>query len=299
MTYIIRIFFGIVLSGFLWILSSCNPEGLKPTPGNYIINGPQDVEPAFSLDGNFIAYAHLYDTAKNYPPGLYIIERNGSNRKLVLDGFNFSPAWSPDGQWLVFTSGGTIKKCKIDGSQLTIFMGLTQLKYREFYYPDWSTNGKHIVFDNPFPSDGGGIFQIDSDFTGHKRLFNSNEFGRNPEVSPLENYLVYYDWIKGWNFSEIFIRDTLGNPPIRLTLNNRDDRAPTWSYDGKKIAWSSNSRLSLMNSDGSNQVEIGFGSDPSWSINNEIVYSHANSNYTKEVLYIVAPDGKNKRQITQ
>ena len=53
-----------------------------------------------------------------------------------------------------------------------------------------------------------------------------------------------------------------------------------------------------MNSDGSNQQEIGYGNDPSWSVNNEIVFSHANVNFSKEVLYTVNPDGSNKNQIT-
>lgn len=53
-----------------------------------------------------------------------------------------------------------------------------------------------------------------------------------------------------------------------------------------------------MNSDGSDQREVGYGNDPSWSINDEIVFSHANADYSKEVLYVISPDGSNKRQIT-
>ena len=284
------------------LLSSCNPEGFKPSPGNYIIQGPQDLEPAFSPDGNFIAYRHFDDLSNSpgsYATGLYIIDKDGNNRKLVLTGTRLSPAWSPDGQWLVFSSLGTLQKCKTDGSNLTTFTSLNaQLKYPEFYYPDWTSDGKYILFDNPFPSDGGGIFRTNYDFTNASRPFSLDQFGRDPELSQSSPNLVYYDWVKGWDFSEIFIRDTLGNPVVRLTQNNRDDRNPTWSTDGTRIAWSSNIRLSIMNADGTNQIEIGYGNTPSWSIYNEIAYSHANANYSKEVLYIISPDGKNKKQIT-
>jgi Tol biopolymer transport system component len=298
----LRIFSALVSVAYICSLVSCNPEGIKPTPGNYIISGPQDVEPAFSPDGSFIAYAHLYDTAKNYPQGLYIIDRNGNNRKLVLAGFHFTPAWSPDGQWLVFTSGGTLQKCKIDGSELTVFTELTQLKYREFYYPDWSRDGKYIVFDNPFPSDGGGIFQIDSDFTNAKILFGldqSGTIGRDPEFSPDQKHLIFYSGTRNYNYSDIFLSDNQGNQRIRLTSNGRNNTGPAWSPDGNKIAWDGDFRLGVMNADGSSQTVIGYGNSPSWSINNEIVYSHANADYSKEVLYVISPDGKNKRQVTQ
>jgi hypothetical protein len=53
-----------------------------------------------------------------------------------------------------------------------------------------------------------------------------------------------------------------------------------------------------MNADGTHPLDIGYGNDPSWSVNDQIVYSHANSDYTKEVLYIISPDGTNRRQIT-
>lgn len=134
-----------------------------------------------------------------------------------------------------------------------------------------------------------------SDFQNADNITTS---GRNPELAPGGSEFVYYGWVSNSEPSEIFKREINGLYEERLTNNNRSDRAPTWSPDGRYIAWSSSIRLCIMSADGTNQRQISYGNDPSWSVNDEIVFSHANADYTKEVLYIIDPDGKNKRQIT-
>lgn len=68
---------GSIAVGICLFFSCLRPTFSPPTPTVYIINGPQDLYPAFSNDGNYIAYSHQGDTTKNYPPGLYVIDRNG------------------------------------------------------------------------------------------------------------------------------------------------------------------------------------------------------------------------------
>jgi dipeptidyl aminopeptidase/acylaminoacyl peptidase len=111
---IVNALFALALLVILVLLISCNPEGIKPSPENYIIQGPQDLEPSFSPDGNFIACRHDGDlnitptSPGSYQSGLYIINKDGSNRKLVLLGTRLNPAWSPEGKWLVFSTSGII-----------------------------------------------------------------------------------------------------------------------------------------------------------------------------------------------
>jgi len=119
--------------------ASCDHGPNGPTPVNYIIEGPQDQFPSFSPDGNSIAYYHhaweIPEPAE-YPSGLYTMDKDGGNRRLVLAGHYLSPSWSPDGEWLVFSTGGTLQKCRINGEDLTTFSALDGLDYPRFYFPD-------------------------------------------------------------------------------------------------------------------------------------------------------------------
>ncbi|HEY3402670.1 MAG TPA: hypothetical protein VGK59_04730, partial [Ohtaekwangia sp.] len=147
---------------------SCAPEYGGPNPVNYEdFVEEQDKHPAFSPDGEYIAYYHYSSQLPepvDYPSGLYIVDKNGNNRTLVLEGYHYNPAWSPDGEWLVFSSGGLIQKCKINGAEVTIFSGLNYLDNPQFYFPDWSSNGSYIIFGKPFAPDG-GLYFTTSDFS--------------------------------------------------------------------------------------------------------------------------------------
>ncbi len=289
--------FHLALLCTLLVFYSCYREDNEPKPYNYIINGPEDLYPAFSPCGEYIAYWHFaweIPEPTDYPTGLYIIDRDGANRRLILKGHHYTPSWSPCGQWLVFSSGGVIQKCKTDGEGLTTFDGLDHLPAPEFYFPHWSKDGKYILFDKPLVSEM-GIYYMTPDFQNVDNIITS---GRDPELSPDGSEFIYYGWVNNFETSEIFKRDINGLHKERLTHNEKSNQSPTWSPDGQHIAWSSSIRLCIMNADGTSQRQIDYGNNPSWSVNDEIVFSHANHDYSKEVLYIISPDGLNKRQIT-
>ncbi len=94
--------------------------------------------------------------------------------------------------------------------------------------------------------------------------------------------------------------DTSAQNPVRLTYNEIFDLNPKWSFDGKKIAWisgNSQSEISIMNSDGSNQEKLTDGSYPSWAPDNKrIVYSKPTN--SKITLFIINIDTRVIKQIT-
>lgn len=140
----------------------------------------QDKYPAWSPDGEHIAYYHYSSQLpepEDYPSGLYIINKSGANRQLVLEGVNLeSPSWSPDGDSLVFSNGGLIQKCRIDGSGLTTFAGLDGQpdSFEDaLFFPDWSPDGKYILFDRAATVEGeSSLYWMYSDFTNVNPIFN-------------------------------------------------------------------------------------------------------------------------------
>lgn len=306
------VFLGVVIL-IIYGLASCQYKDEPKT--DY---GEGDEYPAYSPDGRYIAYVHSGNTPHK---GLYIIDRDGNNKRLVLaaddnrlmkPSYSFtSLSWSPDGQWLVF-SNGHILKCKINGDSLKTLTDIDSTAYDGFYDPSWSNDNSRIVFaiaykHIPNKKDGYGIYQTSVDFTHSKMLFNSDliDIAGDPEFSPDATHLIFFSGNKDNYDADIYVSDSLGNARVKLTNNGRFNYEPTWSPDGQKIAWTSYGHINIMNADGTNQKEIAEGSGPSWSVNDEIVFSQTfrtgadkYHNYWREYLYVISPDGKNKKQIT-
>ncbi len=130
-----------------------------PTPlvvsrdGHVLWQGPKDTYPfddmiSWAPDSNRFVYSVFTNesTAENSHMQLRIADIR-SNRittvNLKIDAFD--PHWSPDGQWIVFTSpsiplgtGERLYRCKPDGS------GLTHIAHNAGFL-DWSPNGKEFA----------------------------------------------------------------------------------------------------------------------------------------------------------
>lgn len=106
--------------------------------------------PVWSPDGRRIAYT----SDEGGVPRVYVMDADGSNPRLLSDGWGEYPAWSPDGTRITFTSsmGGTtpfgdpdydVFVVDADGTDA---VNLTNSPESNDGYPTWSPDGRWIAF---------------------------------------------------------------------------------------------------------------------------------------------------------
>ena len=182
-----------------------------------------------------------------------------------------SPAWSPDGSKIAFTShrygNDEIFVMNANGSMQA---NLTNHPATD-KSPAWSPDGTKIAFYSG--RDGNAeIYVMNADGTGQTRLTNNAAYDRMPAWSPDGTKIAFHSGRDG--NAEIYVMNANGTVQANATLNGAEDRSPAWSPDGSKIAFASNRDgdydIYVMNADGTGQTRLTFYSTrddihPSWS----------------------------------
>lgn len=177
--------------------------------------------PEISPDGNFIVFKKWNLNLKM--DVMYIMERNGKNVERFSKISGRNPAWSPDGQSILFTSD-------VDGSPhlYSSFVNGKNLHRVSALggRSDWSPNGQFIVTDS-----GGEIYLMNVDGSGARVLSPLNGNAQEPSFSPDGKWIVfsaYYDHTGDANGCEIYILRVDGTDLRRLTDNGYCDYQPRW-----------------------------------------------------------------------
>ena len=111
---------------------------------------------------------------------------------------------------------------------------------------------------------------------------------------------------------EIYVMAADGKNQTRLTDHPAADLHPSWSPDGKKIAFTSrrnggNRQIFVMDSDGQNPIRLTnevWDQDPDWSPDGQKIAftGHKDVGVHGEAwefdIYVIDPDGKNRKKIT-
>ncbi len=179
---------------------------------------------SISADGRFLAAV----LSKDGNPELYVMKMD--NRKLrrltrTANAVETSPSWSPEGKEIVYVAdeSGLPQIYIMDSSG----GGKRRLTYRgsQNVAPDWGPGGEIV-----YSSKRGRHYQIclkDSEGGKSRVLTDGNADHEDPSWAADGRHIVYTRTV-GYR-SNLYILDTMGGAPLRLTRVKGDWHSPTWS----------------------------------------------------------------------
>jgi Tol biopolymer transport system component len=195
-----------------------------------------------SPDGNKILCLDSLEKAGNY--GLFVVDLLSDQKKLLVEGVTAQTYiffdWSPDSKKIVYKHGRSeLRIVSVDGSESNILWSSANPK-DSIYSPDWSWDGKHILFVIVNAEESIGKMAVIASSGGEPRFVISRGYdeGDNyPQISPDGKSIV--SQVKKDGSWDIYINTIDGEREIRLTEHPAVDSQPYWSPDGKFIVFMS------------------------------------------------------------
>ena len=246
-------------------------------------------------------------------------KRNLTSPPAGVDTGDTAPAFSPDGRTMAF-SRRIVGRSDLyllrlaEGYRLQGEPKRVALDNRTNIGAAWTPDGRDIVFSSENgPGASLGLWRISArNPTGPRRLPVSSDNASSPSVSRQGNRLAY-----AVNRSDINIwRDDLPGPgrkpgsPVPFISSSRLDWMPTYSLDGKRIAFvserSGTSEIWVCAADGSNPAQLtslgAAGAEaiaPKWSPDGANIVFYVATGGKKDIHLIAASGGKPRRLIAR
>ncbi|MBI4485903.1 MAG: PD40 domain-containing protein [Acidobacteria bacterium] len=218
----------------------------------------QDEEMAFRATGKERRYSWDYDPEMD----IYAYsEKTGALKRLTTArGYDAEGSYSPDGQWLVFSSmreaysralsAGEQKMLadnpsyfadlyimRADGSNQTRLTAVPGYDGGPFFTHD----GKRIVWRR-FDEQGliADVWTMKPDGTDQRQITDFGSMSWAPYEHPSGRYIIFSSNKLGFENFELFLVDTEGTrEPVRVTYSDGFDGLPAPSPDGTMLAWTS------------------------------------------------------------
>lgn len=202
-------------------------------------------DPQISPDGKKIAFvrSHIDEKTKEYRSHIWMVPTDGGEPRQYTSGptTDTAPRWSPDGTKLAFLSdrgqGRQIYVVPTTGGEA---YQVTKLRWGAGT-PLWSPDGTKIAFQASIDPD---VKPEDWEKPLDAKAKEAEEKKRREEPKVLKNLRIKADMAMGLignRQMHIFVVDAEGKGPARmLTSGDFGHTSPSWSPDGKYIAFSAN-----------------------------------------------------------
>ncbi len=297
----VQFIYWFALIGIWMLVSGCNQDEpaiktLPATSTEVMLTAEDSPEQPDANDvGSIVFYSHRDGNIE-----IYTMLPDGSNqRRITFNEFDDdSPAWSPDGSQIAFISNrddpdplGCAQDCyyqlyliKPDGSDehklITTEFSTT--------HPDWHPDGTKLSFDTESNLQG-DIYVVNADGSGLQLLI---EDGFWADWSPDGTQIVFCSKRDG--NVEVFLADADGSNQRRLTKNRSLEYFPTWSPDGRRIAFArlEARQIFVMDADGTNEQQLTYqrnAENPSWSPDGDYIAYQTSHDGNFEI-YLVKVD---------
>ena len=215
---------------------------------------------------------------------IYVMDGDGRNQRRVTvnPAVDSLPAWSPDGKKIAFVSNrNNVNK---DRQQIWVIDadGKNPIRLTDGWVdwgPDWSPDGTKILYDahhGPEEHDVAlaGLTVMDAD-GNNKRLLADGGVGVHPTWSPDGTRIACISGDRVGKVNQIYVVDVDGQNRRQLTHDFVYKRLPSWSHDGKRIAYSGDNVIWVVDSDGENQKQLTWNAateeHPTWSPDSESI----------------------------
>ena len=248
-----------------------------------------------------IAYVKSDGTKKE----IYLMDYDGhGDAKFTRHGsLSLSPAWSPDGKHLAYTSyrDGN-PDLYIQNTKTGVFKKMSRKKGINIA-PSWSPRGGKIALTLSLNNGNSEIYTLAVRNGKLERLTHNWATDVSPSWSPDENKIAFVSSRSGT--PQVYCLDQKRGRIKRLTFEGNYNTSPAWSPRGEWIAYTgrTNGKFNLhrVSDDGqfTQQLTVNQGNneDPSWSPDGRCITFSSDRTGQKEI-YIMRADGTGQKKVS-
>jgi len=213
--------------------------------------------PSWSPNGASIAFTFAELMAGS---AVYTISPDGSRLTRLNDGAD--PSWSPSGSQIAFIAGTAVRVMRADGTDVR------QLRGHASIYPPapaWTHDGKRVLVQHlRYGAAQLDLFVSNGDGSGRRRLMHTPQDEFLPAWSPGRHRIAF---VRGRRSPSIWVVSSSGRGARRL----HSGTYPSWSRNGKRLAYEDGGLVYTMKDRGAGSRLIGPGVMPAWSPNGKSI----------------------------